>query len=139
MVNIPENQVTEADIQEWYMLQDKLKTLKTNESILRSKIFKGLFPTPKEGTNIFDLSQGYVLKGKYSLTRTIDIGALQALRTEFESVSIPVDSLIKWEPSLKLKEYRELTAEQMTLFDQCLTIKPGSPALEIVLPAKAKK
>jgi hypothetical protein len=38
-----------------------------------------------------------------------------------------------------LKEYRTLPEEQHQLFDQCLIVKPGSPALEIVLPAKAKK
>ena len=36
----------------------------------------------------------------------------------------------------RIKEYRELTAEQTQLFDQCLIVKPGSPALEIVLPKK---
>jgi len=136
MVQIPENAVTEADLSAWYNLQLELKRIKAAEILLRTKIFNSIFTKPKEGTNSFELSEGYVLKGKYTLNREIDIGTFQALRQQFEKAGIHPDSLIKWEPDLKIKEYRELTEEQMKLFDQCLIIKPGSPALEIVLPKK---
>jgi len=136
MVQIPENAVTEADLSTWYNLQLELKRIKAAEILLRTKIFNSIFTKPKEGTNSFELSEGYVLKGKYTLNREIDIGTFQALRQQFEEAGIYPDSLIKWEPDLKIKEYRELTEEQMKLFDQCLIIKPGSPALEIVLPKR---
>jgi len=137
MVQIPENTVTEADLSTWYNLQLELKRIKAAEILLRTKIFNSIFTKPKEGTNSFvELSKGYILKGKYTLNREIDIGTFQALRQQFEEAGIHPDSLIKWEPDLKIREYRELTEEQMKLFDQCLIIKPGSPALEIVLPKK---
>jgi len=139
MAQIPENNVTDADLAEWYRLQDQLKKVKAAEMLLRTKIFKGFFPNPQEGTNNHNLPDGYVLKGKHTINREVDPGAFQAMREQFAQAGIHPDSLVQWKPSLKLGDYRELTAEQMHLFDQCLIIKPGSPALEIVLPAKAKK
>lgn len=136
MTLIPENQVTQADLAEWYKLQEELKKVKAREMLLRTKIFGYFFASPVEGTNSYDLPDGYVLKGKHTINREVDAGTLVALRDKFAESGISADALVQWKPSLKLKEYRELTAEQMHMFDQCLIIKPGSPALEIVLPKK---
>lgn len=139
MVQIPVDEVKQEDIQQWYVLQDQLKKLKASEMLLRTRIFKGLFPNPVEGTNSYPLPDQWVLKGGYKLTRNIDIGSLQAMRERFVAAGVRADSLVEYKPSLVLSEYRTLTEEQRQLFDQCLEIKPGSPSLEIVLPAKAKK
>lgn len=139
MVQIPVDEVKQEDIQQWYVLQDQLKKLKASEMLLRTRIFKGLFPNPVEGTNNYPLPDQWVLKGGYKLTRNIDIGSLQAMRERFAAAGVRPDSLVEYKPSLVLSEYRTLTEEQRQLFDQCLEIKPGSPSLEIVLPAKAKK
>jgi hypothetical protein len=139
MVQIPVDEIKQEDIQQWYVLQDQLKKLKASEMLLRTRIFKGLFPNPVEGTNNYPLPEQWVLKGGYKLTRNIDIGSLQAMRERFAAAGVGADSLVEYKPSLVLSEYRTLTEEQRQLFDQCLEIKPGSPSLEIVLPAKAKK
>jgi hypothetical protein len=139
MVQIPVDEIKQEDIQQWYVLQDQLKKLKASEMLLRTRIFKGLFPNPVEGTNNYPLPEQWVLKGGYKLTRNIDIGSLQAMRERFAAAGVRADSLVEYKPSLVLSEYRTLTDEQRQLFDQCLEIKPGSPSLEIVLPAKAKK
>ena len=136
MTLIPENQVTQADLAEWYKLQEELKKVKAREMLLRTKIFGYFFTSPVEGTNSYDLPDGYVLKGKHTINREVDPGAFQAMREQFSQAGIHPDAMVQWKPSLKLKEYRELTAEQIQLFDQCLIVKPGSPALEIVLPKK---
>lgn len=138
MVGIPNNEVTQNDLAEWYRLNDELKRLKTCEMLLRQKIFGAYFPTPTEGTNTVPLEHGWVIKGKYNITRDVDPGAFGAMRDKFIEHSVNPDKLVQFKPSLVLKEYRMLTAEQMNIFDQCLIIKPGAPALEIVLPAKAK-
>lgn len=138
MTLIPENTVTQEDLNKWYLLQAELKALKASEMLLRQKIFKFYFPTPIEGTNSSLLAEGWVLKGKYSIVRDVDEGALGAMKQALADAGIRSDDLVKYKPSLAVAEYRTLTAEQMQLFDQCLIIKPGSPALEIVLPAKAK-
>lgn len=136
MTTIPENEVTAADLAEWYRIQEELKKVKAREMLLRQKIFKFYFPTPTEGTNNFDLPDGYVLKGKHTINRDIDPGAFQVLRKTFEEAGIHPDALVQYKPSLVKKEYNTLTEEQKQLFDQALIVKPGSPALEIVLPKK---
>jgi hypothetical protein len=51
MTPIPENTVTQADMDEWYALQKQLAAVKSAEMLLRMKIFKHYFPAPVEGTN----------------------------------------------------------------------------------------
>jgi hypothetical protein len=136
MTLIPENQVTQADLAEWYKLQEELKKVKAREMLLRTKIFGYFFPNPKEGTNNFELPDGYMLKGKHTINRDVDPGAFQAMREQFSQAGIHPDTLVQWKPSLKIKEYRKLTAEQLHLFDQCLIVKPGLPDLQIGLPKK---
>lgn len=136
MVEIPENQVTQEDLAEWYRMQEQLKALRASEMLLRKKIFGFYFPTPEEGTNNHELPDGWMLKGKHTITRDIDPGAFQVLRKTFEEAGIRPDALVQYKPSLVKREYNMLTEEQKHLFDQALIVKPGSPALEIVLPKK---
>lgn len=131
-MEIPKKTITQADVEEWYRLQDELRKVKTKEMLLRKKIFEAVFPEPKEGTNSVELGDGYVLKGKHVINRTIDEGSLQAMSKELQEAGINTDELIEWKPSLKTREYRKLTAEQIHLFDQVLIVKDGSPGLEIV-------
>ena len=131
-MEIPQKTITQADVEEWYRLQDELRKIKTKEMLLRRKIFEAVFPDPKEGTNSVELGDGYVLKGKHVINRSIDEGSLQAMSKELQEAGINTDELIEWKPSLKTREYRKLTAEQIHLFDQVLIVKDGSPGLEIV-------
>ena len=147
MVQIPENPVTQEDLNEWYKLHEQLSALKAKEALLRGKIFKGMFPNPVEGTNNVPLSEGWVLKGKHVINRSVDQAALTSLATVdaathmsvLSSHGISADSLVRWKPELVTSEYRKLSEDQRQIFDQCLTIKEGSPALEIVLPKRAVK
>lgn len=138
MTQVPPNIVTMQDLMEWDSLKQQLNVIKNKEMLLRKKIFGAYFPNPVEGTNTAPLNAGYELKGKYNIDRSVDEAALVALSAEFAKEGIIVDQLIKRKPELVLKNYRELTAEQRHTFDQCLLIKPGSPALEIKLPASAR-
>jgi hypothetical protein len=137
---VPEDEVGMNDLFEWYEAQDQLGKLKSKEMLLRNRIFGAYFPDPKEGTNNFNLDDGYVLKGGHTINRDVDIGAFTALREQLGGVGIQnPDDLIQFKPSLKLAKYRELTEEQRKLFDVCLIVKPGAPSLEIVLPAPKAK
>lgn len=136
MVEIPENEVTQADLAEWYKMQEDMKKLRAREMLLRQKIFKFYFPNPDEGTNNHNMPDGYVLKGKHTINRDVDPGAFQVLRKTFEEAGIHPDALVQYKPSLVKREYNTLTEEQKRLFDQALIVKPGSPALEIVLPKR---
>lgn len=147
MTTIPENEVTQADLSEWYRLKDQLASVKAAEMLLRTKIYKGLFKDPKEGTNSLPLAEGWVIKAKRVINRDIDLASLNVnsivdpatQMSRLSSHGIHPEQLVKWKPELVTVAYRALTAEQMEIFNECLTIKDGSPSIEIVLPAKAKK
>ncbi len=151
---IPENEVTLDDLKQWYSLHEQLGKLKSAESLLRNRIFKGMFPDPKEGTNNRPLEDGTgaVLKAQHVISRTVDVGTLDALKKAqadalaagpeappSNAPKLPFDELVKWKPELSISKYRELTKEERMYFDQCLVIKPGSPQLEIVIPKRAVK
>lgn len=139
MTQIPANAVTQADLNAWSEMQQKLSALKSAEMLLRIKIFKGLFPAPVEGTNSVPLGDdGWVIKAKYPVNRKPDVALLTARAPELRAAGIPLDTVIRTVPELSTTEYRKLTEEQQKLLDQVMDIKPGSPALEIVLPKRAK-
>jgi hypothetical protein len=140
MVQIPANTVSNADIAEWYKMKEKLAKLKSAEALLRTKIFKGLFVNPDEGTNTLPLNDGTgaELKAQHVINRSVDEGALDAMKEVLREKKIPVGKLIRWKPELAVGEYRKLTDEERQLFDQVLIIKPGSPQLDVVVPKSAK-
>ena len=139
MTQIPANAVTQEDLNAWSEMQKQLGALKSAEMLLRTKIFKGLFPDPVEGTNSVPLgTEGWQIKAKYPINRKPDVALLTARAQELREAGIPLDSVIRAVPELATGEYRKLTDEQRHLLDQVMEIKPGSPALEIVLPKRAK-
>ena len=138
MVKIPENQVTQADLERWYVLQEELARKRNEEQLLRQKIFNGMFHEPVEGTNNLDLADGYVLKGKRVINRTVDEAAFKSSIEELAKNGIRTDEIVKYKPELVTSAYRKLTEEQRHLMDTVLIIKDGMPGLEIVLPKKGR-
>ena len=143
MVNIPAPKVDAATLAQWYAKRAELAKLAQEEHFLRMMIFGHYFPAPVEGTNTFVLPDLYQLKAKYSIYRKIDEAALAAWRTpnennqtRFQQLGLSETKLIRWAPDVNMKEYRVLTEEERKTFDTILEIKPGSPQMEIVPPAK---
>lgn len=128
----------DADLARWYQLQAQLAQVKAEEMVLRKRLFGNYFPAPREGTNNLTLPDGAVLKGDHKISRDIDQALLQVNGPALVEEGIPVGKLVQWQPSLVMKEYRELEEKQRLRFDICLTIKPGSPTLQIAIP-KVKK
>lgn len=122
----------------WYDMQAKLKDLKTKEMALRKSLFGYYFPNPVEGTNDYELEDGYVLKGKYPIERGVEDARFRASLEEIRGQGINPESLVNYKPSLIKKNYNKMTDEERGYFDQFLIIKPGSPSMEVVLPAKNK-
>lgn len=131
--------VTQKDIDDWEALQVQLKDIRVKEMALRNKLFNFFFPNPKEGTNVCPLAEGWVVKGKHTIMRDIDLGAFTAYRDRLKELKINPDALVQFKPSLILSEYRKLTKEEQEVFDFCLIVRPGSPALEFALPARTKQ
>ncbi len=145
MAEVTPSAPTQEEMFRWYELQQKLATLKQEEHFMRLRLFKHYFPAPVEGTNTFALDDGYELKGKHVIDRKVDKAALTTLTPKLIELGVSVDGLIKRDPELITSAYRplqkdtsELGKKKLNLFDQCLIIKPGSPQLEVVLPAKNK-
>lgn len=155
-----------AKLAEWFKLKARIAAecapLIEQERAMRAELFSSFFPAPKEGTNTHVLPDGFQVKGTYPIERKVDaevIATLRGLRLVdlpadmlaqlhidpaafgsgtlvVEALRLNVDSVVEYEPKLKVKEYRTLTAEQQAIFDRCLTSKPGSISLTVTEPAK---
>jgi len=137
MVEVPER-VSMETLVEWDATKKQLSQLKMKEALLRKAIFESFFPAPVEGTNKFPLNGGWLLKADYPIERKVDPTSLDLNKERLREIGIPVDDLIRYKPELSKRPYNKLTDEQRTEFDEVLIIKPGSPQLEIVLPASAQ-
>lgn len=126
-------------LNEWEQLTKDLALMSQREKELRQRIFDACFDDPKEGTNKKPLKGGYVLNAQYKLNRTIDAAQLPAVRELLEKENVSFDSVFKFKPDLVTSGYKALTGNAKTVVDMALTIKPGLPTLEIVLPKKAVK
>lgn len=133
--HIPEP-FTQEELNEWYKLQEELKTIKEREMELRKKIFAFCFPSPVEGTNSFSIADGFVIKGKHTITREVQLELYDAAKERIREAGVILEELVKWKPTLVLSAYRKLTDDQRNAMDMCLQIKPGSPAIEIVKPKR---
>lgn len=137
MSPIPQNTVTQEDLNAWSEMVVQLNALKSSEMLLRLKIFKSMFPDPKEGTNTVPLQAGWVLKAGYPIARKPILDLLVARAAELRAVGIVIEDVIRHTPELIVRHYKQLTEDQRHLMDQILEIKPGSPQMEIVLPKRA--
>lgn len=135
-INNPDEVVTAEDLTKWYGLVKELEIAKDLELTLRKKIFAGLFKNPQEGVNKVDLTDGYVLKADHKINRKVHEDLLLSMSRQMRDIGLNPDVLVNWKPELKISEYRKLTESEHAIFDQVLTITPGTPQLEIVLPKR---
>ena len=137
-IEIEPEEVKQEEINHWFTIDAELAKLKSEEAILRNKIFKYFFRNPVEGTNKVPLDKGWVLKATLPINRKVQIELLTAMDLELRAAGIPMDDLVVRKPELSVTSYRKLTDEQVKLFDRILEIKPGSPQMEIVLPKRGQ-
>jgi hypothetical protein len=139
MTLIPEPEVNLGTVAEWFRKKKDLIALQASEMLLRKRIFTHFFKAPKEGSgNWYTLDDGYRLNGVHKINRSVDEPVMRAMWDDLCKQGVPMNNLIRMKPELNTKAYRELTEEQRKLFDQCLTIKDGSPELDIKPPKAAK-
>lgn len=142
-------------LQAWQAKATELETLKVQEMALRKAAVELYFPHPVEGVNRTELGNGWNLKAdiKYNYKLNNKAGeynaekALDDITSISQKAGFVAERLIKWNPDLSIKEYRELnpdmpeaqTDEQkkiLGVLQKVLTITPGSPALDIEPPKK---
>lgn len=139
----------------WQDASTALENAKVAETQARQEVVKLMFdgkPAP-EGTNNFELGNGYVLKivGKinYNLsesakpktpgmvpwaTRT----ALNELEKTGNEGKFIAERLVKWSPELSLTEYRALAPQYKAIIDKALTTSDGMPSVSIEAPKGSK-
>lgn len=151
-----------AEIEHWLAAKPVLENAKTNEMDLRTKVLATLFPSPKKGTQRYELGGGFQVKLVYGLTYTL--GNKEAVDAEEKPIAIErqvrdledkviaehgdageqiLKRLIKWKPELSGAEYEKLDEDVplelavRNAIAEILTVKPASPQLTFEEP-KAK-
>lgn len=136
----------------WENAKKTLESVKLTEMDLRKQVVAAMFPDPRVGVNNVDLGRGYTLKYTRSLEYGLDksddathteeaADLIEALGNEGKFLA---DRLIKWEPKLSVSEYKALVTtgpnpnpthvKIKDIIDKVLTIKDGSPKLEVAVP-----
>ena len=110
------------------------KPLILQEQELRKAVMAEFFPAPKEGVNSLDMGQGWTLKGTYKIDRKIDEAALPAAFAQLREIGFNADTLVKYKPEVATTIYKTLPDQARLIFDTALTIKPGSPTVELISP-----
>lgn len=129
-----------AKLQEWHqavLAAQEAKKVVEAEQALRKEVMALFFPEPVEGTNKFELEAGWSLKATHKIERKVDEAALPAVLQQLREMGVNPDPLIRTKPDLDTKAYRSLVQtnpDAAHVFEQALTIKPGSPTVELVPP-----
>ncbi len=132
-----------AKLQEWHqavLAAQEAKKVVEAEQALRKEVMALFFPEPVEGTNKFELEAGWSLKATHKIERKVDEAALPAVLQQLREMGINPDPLIRTKPDLDTKAYKSLVQinpDAAHVFEQALTIKPGSPTVELVPPKAA--
>lgn len=129
----------------WKNAKDALETAKAVELALRQQVIDVEFSGHKEeGTETHNLGEGWKVKAVFKLNYTVDKETIDDALTAIEETGpegkFIAGRLIKFKPELAVSEYRLLCDEHpefKRIVDAALTIKPGTPSLELV-PPKAK-
>ena len=137
------NPVQNQKLSEWtaaLAAAEVAKVAVAREQALRKEVMALFFPTPEEGVNNLPLEAGWTLKATYKLERKLDEAALPAVLKQLREMGVNPDTLIRTKPELETKAYKSLAQinpAAVRVFEQALTIKPGSPVVELIPPKVA--
>jgi hypothetical protein len=119
----------------WADAKRALKDAEAYELQLRLSIVHTFFdPEKTEGGETREMDDGRKIAATKILNRTIDPALLQTLTPELRDQGIPLDIVIRYKPEIVIGEYRKLDEKQRMFLDQILTIKDGTPQLEMRTP-----
>jgi hypothetical protein len=126
-------------IMKWEASRKALEAAKASELELRNAVKTVCFPDALEGTSRIELGNGYELKCVAKLNYTLaDNDKVEAALDRLEKTgnegAFLAPRLVNWKPSLSLSEYRDLAPQYKAIIDDVLTVKPGTPTIDIVEP-----
>jgi len=127
-------------IQRWDAVKKEIEDAKSRELALRLELIKMIpFADDKdEGGQTVKLGAGW----KLALDKPMDYKmepknrpavevALNALAAVNPAI---MPTLVRWEPVMSVKAYKTLTDDQKIILTPVVTIKPGTPSLELKPP-----
>lgn len=121
--------VDKAKILEFRALQIQLKKLKEQESNMRREICDGLLHRKRVGTHTFKFDD-IIVKAVKKVTHSVDADKLQHY---YENMSAQEKACFAYKPSFVSSEYKKL-GEHSDVVDECITVKPAMPTLEVKIP-----
>ena len=132
-------------LQEWEVAATQLAALKADEQRLRLEYIKLVSnPTKETGTENIELGNGYkakiVKKLNYNVNQDTVNTALDRMENDSPEGKVFADLAIKWKAELSKTQYDLMPEKYRKMIDECITVRPGLPSLEIVAPpTKAKR
>ena len=134
----------DAKIIAWEAAVKALAAAKDAEAALRKEVLAEAFAFDpealREGTENFELGNGYKLKAVFKISRNLnnENEAVDKVLSKIEKTgpegAFIAERLVKWKPELSVSEYKKLPEKFKRLFDEVVTSKEVMPALELVAP-----
>ena len=134
----------DAKILAWEAAVKALAAAKDAEAALRKEVLAEAFAFDpealREGTENFELGNGYKLKAVFKISRNLnnENEAVDKVLSKIEKTgpegAFVAERLVKWKPELSVSEYKKLPEKFKKLFDEVVTSKEAMPSLELVAP-----
>ena len=134
----------DAKILAWEAAVKALAAAKDAEAALRREVLAEAFQFDpealREGTENFELGNGYKLKAVFKISRNLnnENEAVDKVLSKIEKTgpegAFIAERLVKWKPELSVSEYKKLPEKFKKLFDEVVTSKEAMPSLELVAP-----
>ncbi|AHN84533.1 putative DNA binding protein [Enterobacteria phage 9g] len=138
MVQLPEMNLTEEQkyelLYKWYSKKEELARVQAQERALRQSVVSVFFPDGlNENTNKIKLDTGDDLVVTQPYTRKVDKAIFSQILPDLIKAGVDVNEVTETKVELRVAAYRKLTAEQLAIFDECVTTTLGSPQVKIAV------
>lgn len=134
----------DAKILAWEESVKALAAAKEAEAALRREVLAEAFQFDpealREGTENFELGNGYKLKAVFKISRNLnnENDAVDKVLSKIEKAGAEgqfiAERLVKWKPELSVSEYKKLPEKFKKMIDEVVTSKEATPSLELVAP-----
>lgn len=140
------NQTANRDVKilAWEESVKALAAAKEAEAALRREVLAEAFQFDpealREGTENFELGNGYKLKAVFKISRNLnnENDAVDKVLSKIEKAGAEgqfiAERLVKWKPELSVSEYKKLPEKFKKMIDEVVTSKEATPSLELVAP-----
>ena len=138
----------DAKILAWEQALKALAAAKDAEAALRKEVLAEAFAFDpealREGTENFELGNGYKLKAVFKISRNLnnENEAVDKVLSKIEKAGAEgqfiAERLVKWKPELSVSEYKKLPEKFKKMIDEVVTSKEATPSLELVAPKTPK-